>query len=48
MSLHQVVCRRDTGERVRIVEVLRYGTATFYRIQYEDGGISIVLSVVLR
>jgi hypothetical protein len=44
----QAATRVDTGEKVRVVEVLRFPTKVFYRIKYEDGETSLVTDAKLR
>jgi hypothetical protein len=38
----------DTGEKVKVVEVLPVGNAVFYRVEFENGDLSLVLGSKLR
>jgi hypothetical protein len=38
----------DTGERVTVVEILPVGTAVFYRIEFTNGDVSLVMGSKLR
>jgi hypothetical protein len=38
----------DTGERVMVVEILPVGTVVFYRIEFMNGDLSLVMGSKLR
>jgi hypothetical protein len=44
----QVAKRADTGEQVKIVEVLPYGRLVWYRIEYMIGDTTLVPETMLR
>ena len=44
----QTVKRVDTGEHVKVVEILPLGLRVFYRIEYENGELSLVTDATLR
>jgi hypothetical protein len=44
----QVVKRVTTGERVTVVEILPIGLRVFYRVEYENGDVSVLLDSQVR